>query len=81
MIRTHPTSLSPTDDFIESYVSWREACHAVAAAYLRWTRSPRHDRRVAFAAYQAALEREDRAADAHRVAQIRLEPADEPAAR
>jgi hypothetical protein len=68
-------ALSPTDAFIESYVCWREACDAVASAYAQWMRSPRPERRLAFAAYRAALEREDRAADAHRRTQLALTPA------
>jgi hypothetical protein len=63
---------SSIDDFIESYVCWREACDAVASAYALWLRSPAHERRVAFAAYQAALEQEDRAAHGHRNVQRRL---------
>ena len=56
---------SSIDDFIETYVCWREACDAVAAAYAQWLRAPQAERPVAFAAYQAALEREDLAARAH----------------
>jgi hypothetical protein len=63
---------SSLDDFIESYICWREACDAVASAYELWLRAPAHERCVAFAAYQAALEREDRAAHRHRDLQRRL---------
>jgi hypothetical protein len=63
---------SSIDEFIESYVCWREACDEVASGYARWLRSPAHDLRLAYAAYQAALDREDGAAHGHRVAQVRL---------
>jgi hypothetical protein len=66
------TSLSSLDEFIESYVCWREACDEVASGYARWLRSPAHDLRLAFAAYQAALDGEAGAAHGHRVAQVRL---------
>jgi hypothetical protein len=60
------------DQFIETYVCWREACHGVWTAYERWLRAPRRDRRLAAAAYDAALEREARAAVDHADVQERL---------
>ena len=51
------------DRMIEAYVSWREECGAVWDAYFRWSRSPSADAGLAFAAYQATLDRERRAAD------------------
>jgi hypothetical protein len=50
------------DDFLASYVCWREASEAVRTAYDRWRRGQRPDRRLAFAAYRAALDREEHAA-------------------
>jgi hypothetical protein len=49
------------DDVIDAYVDWREECHYVRDAYRRWSRAPRADAMLAFAAYAAALDREERA--------------------
>jgi hypothetical protein len=57
-----PLAASLQDDFLEGYVCWREACQDVHMAYERWGRSERPDRGRAFAAYRAALDREDCAA-------------------
>jgi hypothetical protein len=72
MSRPTRAPLSSIDEFFESYVCWREASDAVGSAYARWLRSPAHDLRLAFAAYQAALDGEAGAAYGHRVAQVRL---------
>jgi hypothetical protein len=53
------------DATVASYVEWREEAAAVRAAYRRWRRARPGDRRLAAAAYVAALDREERAADAH----------------
>jgi hypothetical protein len=50
------------DAFVESYVDWREECRALEAAYARWERAERPGRDLAFAAYRAALDREEKAA-------------------
>jgi hypothetical protein len=50
------------DEFLESYVRWREACADVRLAYEHWGRSSRHDGRDAFAVYHAALDQEECAA-------------------
>jgi hypothetical protein len=57
------------DDLLEGYVSWREECHAVALAYERWIAADRGEGALAYAAYLAALDREEHAARtyAHRV--------------
>jgi hypothetical protein len=47
---------------IDHYVSWREECTAVAHAYQQWKAAHRQDRSLAFSAYVAALDREERAA-------------------
>ena len=60
------------DDFIASYVCWREACDAVAHAYSRWCVAAAGERDLAFAAYHAALDREGHASDVHRDVQRRL---------
>jgi hypothetical protein len=53
------------DEFMESYVRWREACAHVTSAYERWRSSEADEHALAFAAYRAALDREDHAADVH----------------
>jgi hypothetical protein len=53
----HSRSLG--DALIELYVDWREECVAVRAAYERWRAAERDDRAAAFAAYSAALDREE----------------------
>jgi hypothetical protein len=53
------------DEFIDSYVCWREACEDVSAAYRRWTNRQPRQRSLGFAAYLAALEREELAASVH----------------
>ena len=50
------------DELLEGYVSWREACGAVWRAYEQWIASDRGERALAYAAYLAALDREERAA-------------------
>ncbi|HWC86417.1 MAG TPA: hypothetical protein VG388_07755 [Solirubrobacteraceae bacterium] len=54
------------DDMIDGYVSWREECRAVDASYQNWSRAEREDRELAFTAYLAALDREERAAAMYR---------------
>jgi hypothetical protein len=59
-------SRSPsTDEFLESYVCWREACEDVRIAYRRWASCASGERALGFAAYRAALEREERASGIH----------------
>jgi hypothetical protein len=50
------------DACIDSYIEWREECENLAGAYDRWAGSRRRDRRLAFPAYRAALDREEKAA-------------------
>ena len=50
---------------IDDYVSWREACAAVAVSYETWTCSDRPDEKLAFCVYVAALDREEQAAAAY----------------
>jgi hypothetical protein len=63
---------SAIDDLLEGYVSWREACQAVWRAYERWIGSDRGERGLAYAAYLAALDGEERAARtyAHHTAHV-----------
>ena len=53
------------DEFVESYVSWREACEEVRAAYERWGTSNPPQRTLAYDWYRAALDREEDAARVH----------------
>jgi hypothetical protein len=53
------------DEFLESYVCWREACEDVRSAYRRRAKSSPRQRGLAFAAYRAALDREEYAAGVH----------------
>ncbi len=58
------------DRLIELYCDWRTACWDVRAAYDRFLDAPAPDRAVAFAAYTAALDREESACESY-AAQIR----------
>jgi hypothetical protein len=57
-----PSRDSCVDAFVDSYVDWREDCVTLEAAYQRWTGSARLERGMAFSAYHAALDREEKAA-------------------
>lgn len=50
------------DVLLERYVSWHEQCAAVGRAYRRWDHCDRDERQLAYAAYVAALDREEYAA-------------------
>jgi hypothetical protein len=60
------------DEMMDDYVSWRDACAAVAVSYENWERSERRDKKLAFGVYVAALDREEQAATAYQraVAQV-----------
>ena len=60
------------DEFLESYVSWREEAATVQTAYDQW----QVGEALAFAAYRAALDREEQAAKALRESAERLSAAD-----
>ncbi len=49
------------DALVDAYVEWREECLALAQAYQRWSSGSAADRDLAFAAYRAALDREQQA--------------------
>jgi hypothetical protein len=61
------------DEFVESYVLWRESCEAVRAAYRDWANCGRDRRDFAFETYRAALDWEELAAEIHsgRAARVR----------
>jgi hypothetical protein len=60
------------DDMMDNYVSWRDACSAVAVSYENWKCSGRTEKKLTFSAYVAALDREEQAATAYErsVAQV-----------
>jgi hypothetical protein len=49
------------DDLMDMYVDWREACIALRKAYERWSSVRVAERKIAFAAYGAALDWEEQA--------------------
>ena len=53
------------DLLIDLYCDWRMECAEVRAAYARFSNAPPADRAVTFAAYAAALDREESACDAY----------------
>ena len=48
---------------VDAYLAWREECVAVRTAYLAWRRSRAAEAALAFDTYQAALDREEDAAE------------------
>jgi hypothetical protein len=53
------------DEALVAYVDWREGCAEVWDAYERWVRADKADDPGAFAAYRAALDREECASQAY----------------
>jgi hypothetical protein len=72
-MRTLQRSPALVDEFIESYVFWRESCEAVGSAYREWAESTSPRRALAFESYRAALDWEELAAQVHesRFARVR----------
>jgi hypothetical protein len=64
------------DELMDVYVEWREECVALRETYERWADEPVSERKLAFAAYLAALEREEHASAvyADRLHEIEREP-------
>jgi hypothetical protein len=60
--RIEEVSESLEDQCLERYLWWRQTCEQVRSAYQDWRRSAPVDREDAFAAYGAALDREQSAA-------------------
>ena len=60
------------DEMMDDYLSWRDACAAVAASYEDWKRSGRPDKKLAFSGYVAALDREEQAAAAYQRAVVQV---------
>jgi hypothetical protein len=65
----HPDLL--VDRMIEAYCDWRTDCAEVHAAYARFLEAPACDRAAAFAAYTAAVDREQCACETY-ARQVRL---------
>ena len=53
------------DPLMEFYCDWREQCLEVHAAYEQFTAASPAERSFAFAAYEAALDREQAASEAY----------------
>ena len=64
-LRTEQAPAQIIDDFLETYVSWREQCERVRSAYAEWIRADSSARAYAFAVYGAALDQEESAANCH----------------
>jgi hypothetical protein len=62
------------DALIDLYVEWREECAAVRVAYERWRDAPTDETADAFAAYNAALDREERAGNVYAALVRRTSP-------
>ena len=56
---------STVDLAIDAYVAWREECRAVRNAYHAWRHACASEAAVAFDAYEAALDREEVAAEVY----------------
>src|SRR5689334_9753215 len=76
-----PTGARPSDDalrhvcvdlLLERYAGWREECQTLDTAYRQWAVSSGSEREQAFAAYRAALDREEQAASAYGCVAARL---------
>jgi hypothetical protein len=63
------------DRALDAYIDWREECAEVWSAYERWVRAPEIDDAGAFAAYRAALDREECASHAYAGLLARRRPA------
>ena len=61
-----------TDEAIDRYVDWREQSLAVQALYDRWASAASSERSGRFAAYAAALDCEERAAERYASSIMRL---------
>jgi hypothetical protein len=50
------------DDMVDAYAQWRHECAAVQVTYNLWSDAAAEDELLAFGAYEAALDEEERAA-------------------
>jgi hypothetical protein len=63
------------DEAMDRYVEWREECLGVDDAYANWLNAPPEEGELPFAAYGAALDREQSAAAVYGRAILHLERA------
>jgi hypothetical protein len=61
------------DRAFRHYLDWRDETSTLELAYGRWVRAPREERAFAFAAYMAALDREEHAAARYERAMVNAE--------
>ena len=61
------------DQALDRYLDWRAESEAVDRAYGAWSRAPAAEGALPFAAYRAALDREERAASVYGAVVRRLE--------
>jgi hypothetical protein len=61
------------DEALARYLDWRAECEALDAAYGVWSTAPQTEGALAFAAYGAAVDREERAATVYRSVIDRIE--------
>jgi hypothetical protein len=69
-VSAHRPSLA--DDFLASYVTWRDSCEAVRTSYEAWRTCAAAQRSLAFDSYVAALDQEEIAAQIHADRSARL---------
>jgi hypothetical protein len=62
MFQQAKTDHAVVDDLLDAYLSWREECAALDAAYGSWIGAAESERALAFAAYSAQLDLEEHAA-------------------
>jgi hypothetical protein len=53
------------DEFLDSWVRWRETCEDVRSSYQSWRECEPPHRELAFVSYGMALDREEHAARIH----------------
>ncbi len=66
IFRTTTSEEELTHAIAAGYARWRRETQAVAVRYRTWAAAPRGQRALAYAAYEAALQQEERAASAYR---------------
>jgi hypothetical protein len=57
---------------VEAYVAWRDECVAVRTEYTAWRRARAAEAALAFDAYEAALDREEAAAEVYAELMVRV---------
>jgi hypothetical protein len=60
-----PSRQRLVDELIHAYAEWREQCTAVRDTYYHWTLAPAEQAPLAAAAYEAALDCEERASQVY----------------